>query len=257
MTLPTALLTAVVVLLGPSPHARARQQPFDVVPVGVRYDPDPDPIRRKTDLDTIRRLRFAVVDLGSVGEGQPHLIARIDPLIAGDSGAGVTMAAREVGRVPVDATSGADRISERAWTLLASGATAVIFDDWKTLRQNDGALAEAAAFADTLALNPALYAPLRRVEATGDRAFTIGGGEDSLEAHWLESSDALLLVAVNHADAPREVTLTFAPAIPEAVWQNMLTGSAVNFVAGPTGPVYTRTFPARGVLVLMIRKRWK
>jgi hypothetical protein len=37
----------------------------------------------------------------------------------------------------------------------------------------------------------------------------------------------------------------------------MLTGSAVNFVAGPKGPVYTRTFPPHDVLVLMIRKRWK
>ena len=53
------------------------------------------------------------------------------------------------------------------------------------------------------------------------------------------------------------MTLTFSEAMPEAIWQNMLTGAAVNFVAGPTGPVYTRTFPPRDVLVLMIRKRWK
>ena len=53
------------------------------------------------------------------------------------------------------------------------------------------------------------------------------------------------------------MTLTFPPAVPEAVWQNMLTGSAVNFVAGPTGPIYQRTFAAHDVLVLMIRKRWK
>jgi hypothetical protein len=53
------------------------------------------------------------------------------------------------------------------------------------------------------------------------------------------------------------VTITFAPAIPEAIWQNMLTGSAVNFVAGATGPVYKRAFAAHEVLVLMIRKRWK
>ena len=150
----------------------------------------------------------------------------------------------------------ADSLREAAWTRLANGARAVIFDDWNALQKNDTALGEAAAFADTLARNTALYVPLRRVDSTGDRAFTVDGG-GKVEAHWLESPDALVLIAVNHAAEPRDVTFTFAPAIPEAIWQNMLTGSAVNFVAGPTGPVYTRTFPPHDVLVLMIRKRWK
>jgi hypothetical protein len=148
-------------------------------------------------------------------------------------------------------------VREAAWTRIAHGARAIIFEDWNSLQKNDTALGEATAFADTLARNAALYVPLRRVESTGDRAFTIDGGQDKVEAHWLESPDALLLIAVNHAAEPRDVTITFAPAIPEAIWQNMLTGSAVNFVAGPAGPVHTRTFAAHDVLVLMIRKRWK
>ena len=167
------------------------------------------------------------------------------------------MQGSEVGTVPIDEATGADSVREAAWTSLAYGARAVIYEDWNALQKNDTALGAAAAFADTLARNAALYVPLRRVEATGDRAFTIDGGQDKVEAHWLESPDALLLIAVNHAAEPTDVTLTFAPAIPEAVWQNMLTGNAVNFVAGPTGPVYKRTFAAREVLVLMIRKRWK
>lgn len=251
------LLAALLTLVFSAPGAGARQPPFDFVPVGVRYDADPDPGRRRIDLETMRRLRFTVVDFGPVGEGQPRLIASIDRLIARDAGAGVTMPVRVIGRVPVAAASLPGPIRDAAWTSFSTGAAAVIFDDWKTLRQNDGALAEAAAFAETLALNPALYTPLRPVDATGDRAFTIDGEDRSVEAHWLESSDALLLIAVNHAAAPREVTLTFSPAIPEAVWQNMLTGTSVNFVAGPTGPVYRRTFAAHDVLVLMIRKRWK
>ena len=45
-----------------------------------------------------------------------------------------------------------------------AGARAVIFEDWKALQKNDTALGEAAAFAETLARNPALYVPLRRVD---------------------------------------------------------------------------------------------
>ena len=50
------------------------------------------------------------------------------------------------------------------------------------------------------------------------------------------------------------MTFTFAPDMPEAIWQNMETGAAVNFVAGPSGPTYTYAFKPRDVLVLMIKK---
>jgi hypothetical protein len=178
-------------------------------------------------------------------------------MLAGDTGASLRAAASFFGLVEVSAQTSPDRLREDAWTRLAAGAVGVIFDDWQTLQKNDGALGEAASFAAVLALNPALYAPLRGVDGTGDRAIAIEGGRGAVEARWLESPDALLLIAVNHAAAPLEVTLTFPPAVPEAVWQNMLTGTSVNFVAGPTGPTYRRAFAAHGVLVLMIRKRWK
>jgi hypothetical protein len=48
--------------------------------------------------------------------------------------------------------------------------------------------------------------------------------------------------------------MTFAPDTQEAIWQNMETGSAVNFVAGPDGPTHTYWFRPRDALVLMIRK---
>ena len=248
-----AALTIVLYLAGAAPGTAAIQETLDFVPVGVRYDLDPDLARRRTDLENMRRLRFTVV---LPGEPTQALVP-IDRLIAGARASSITIPASDIGLVPIDERTDAEAVREAAWTRLAAGARAVIFDDWKALQNNDGALAEAAAFAETLARNPVLYAPLRRVDPSGDRAFTIDGGQTNVEAHWLESPDALLLIAVNHASEPRDVTITFAPAIPEAIWQNMLTGSAVNFVAGPRGPVYTRTFAAHEVLVLMIRKRWK
>ena len=48
--------------------------------------------------------------------------------------------------------------------------------------------------------------------------------------------------------------MTFAPDVQEAIWQNMESGAAVNFVAGPDGPRYTYNFGPRDALVLMIRK---
>ena len=249
----SAALTILFHLAAPAYGPPAIQETLDFVPVGVRYDLDRDPARRRSDLENMRRLRFTVVV-----PGEPKgSMARIDRLLASGQDPGISVQESEVGTIPIEKLTGPDATREAAWTRLASGARAVIFEDWNALQENDTALGEAAAFAETLARNPALYVPLRRVESTGDRAFTIDGGHGNVEAHWLESPDALLLIAVNHAVEPRDVTITFAPAIPEAIWQNMLTGSAVNFVAGPKGPFYTRTFPPHDVLVLMIRKRWK
>jgi hypothetical protein len=252
----TVGLLILLYFAAPGHGLQASLETLDFVPIGVRYDLDPDPTRRRTDLENMHRLRFTVIAPGRSGT-QPPTFARIDRLLAGSQDSSVTMPESEIGTVPIDERTDTDSVREAAWTRLASGARAVIFEDWKALQKNDTALGEAAAFAETLARNPALYVPLRRVESTGDRAFTIDGGQGTVEAHWLESPDALLLIALNHAVEPRDVTLTFAPAIPEAIWQNMLTGSAVNFVAGPKGPIYTRTFAAHDVLVLMIRKRWK
>jgi hypothetical protein len=76
----------------------------------------------------------------------------------------------------------------------------------------------------------------------------------NIEARFLESSDVLMLIAINHSDRSQRVTLQFTPETQEAIWQNMETGANVNFVAGPNGPTYTYSFAARGTLVLMIRR---
>lgn len=83
----------------------------------------------------------------------------------------------------------------------------------------------------------------------------IEGATGPVETRFLESSDVLMLIGLNHADTPQRVKMTFTPETQEAIWQNMETGSAVNFVAGPEGPTYTYSFQPRDALVLMIRKR--
>jgi hypothetical protein len=83
----------------------------------------------------------------------------------------------------------------------------------------------------------------------------IAGADGSVEARFLESSSAMLLLAMNYSSASHKVTFTFAPDVPEAIWQNMETGAAVNFVDGPEGATYTHTFAPHDVLVLVRGKR--
>ena len=66
---------------------------------------------------------------------------------------------------------------------------------------------------------------------------------------------AIVLIAINHADTAERVTFKFGPDVPEAIWQNMETGAAVNFVQGPNGPTYAHAFGARDVMVLVRGKR--
>jgi beta-galactosidase len=82
----------------------------------------------------------------------------------------------------------------------------------------------------------------------------ISGGRGQVETRYLESSAAMLLIGINHSDAPQKVTPAFTPDTPEAIWLNMETGASVNFVAGPEGPTYSHAFKPRDVLVLMIKK---
>ncbi len=82
----------------------------------------------------------------------------------------------------------------------------------------------------------------------------IEGATGPVETRFLESSDVLMLIGLNHGDTPQRVKMTFTPDTQEAIWQNMETGAAVNFIAGPEGPTYTYSFGPRDALILMIRK---
>jgi glycosyl hydrolase family 42 (putative beta-galactosidase) len=82
----------------------------------------------------------------------------------------------------------------------------------------------------------------------------IEGATGPVETRFLESSDVLMLIGLNHSGVPQRVKMTFSADTQEAIWQNMETGAAVNFIAGPEGPTYTYSFGPRDALILMIRK---
>jgi hypothetical protein len=224
------------------------------VPVGARYVPAGDAPARARDLDDMRRLHFTVVSLASV-DGRPDRLAFLDRVIANAPYPDLTLDAPE--RIAIVPASGAPQdLKVRAWSALARGARGIVFDDWTVLARNADALAEAAAFAEAVTRNAALYAPLRprRGEAgQPDPGLTKGTGE--VEARLLESSAAIVFIAVNHADSARDLMVTFPAGIPEAIWRNMFSGASVSFVTGRNGAAYQRTLAAKEVLVLAINKR--
>lgn len=100
--------------------------------------------------------------------------------------------------------------------------------------------------------NEALFAPLQP-RAAGVTGIT-GAGGAPIEVRLLESAQALMIIAVNRAASTRTARIQFAQDIPEAIWQNLETGAAVNFVMGESGPYLEHSFAAHDALVLMIRK---
>jgi len=220
--------------------------------VGVVYAPPADPVVRRRDLEEMARLRFSIV----VPRGADDQLLSIDRLLAGtgDPQPSVRDGTPAV-RVEVVAGREPARVSADAWLAVARGARSVVFEDWTTLTGDAGALAAAADFAAHLFRNAALYAPLR--PRTASQVVRVLDPGSPVEAAMLESPDALVVIAVNRRGSTEPAELRFSPEVPEAIWQNMLTGGSVNFVAGPDGPAYPHTFAPHGVLVLMIQKKWR
>ena len=138
------------------------------------------------------------------------------------------------------------------WSAIASGGRPVEFVD------SDGLVSSTLRLlSDTVGVvtrNQALFGVLvpRKMDPA-DVTFT--GERGRVTVQILESSEALVIIATNHAPEVRRVQMTFKPDIPEAIWQNMEEGLAVHFVMSPQGPVLEHTFAPEDVLVLAIRKK--
>jgi hypothetical protein len=136
------------------------------------------------------------------------------------------------------------------WSAIAGGAGDITF-----ARSAGGIGADLFALGETAGVvtrNEALFVPLQpRTEGVREIS---GGGGAPVEVRLLESAQALMIIALNRAAVPRSVRIGFAPDIPEAIWQNLETGAAVNFVMEPKGPFLEHSFAPHDALVLMIRK---
>lgn len=187
-----------------------------------------------------------------------------DAVLVSQADTGLRLMTPESGHAQLHVDPGATPADLRlwGWTALLRGARAVAYYAWRDLAESDGALTArgraAAEFAGILSRNPALFAPLRPRATTDPAAMTadlrVSGSPGEIEAGFLESPDALVLIALSHAGAPQRVTLTFAPGTKQEFWQNMETGEMVSFVPASGELTLTHAFAARDAIVLMIRK---
>ena len=137
------------------------------------------------------------------------------------------------------------------WAAVARGAQAVAFLD-----VDGGAGPAVLSLGETIGIvtrNQSLFAPLRARK--GGVRDVAGASGAPVDVRLLESADALVIVGINYSPSVQKVTINFDPDIPEAIWQNLETGTSVNFVMGRGGPFLEHTFSPRDTLVLMIRKK--
>jgi hypothetical protein len=146
-------------------------------------------------------------------------------------------------------THGARQARLALWKAFAGGARRIALDAAGKLTPDLLAVGETAG---VITKNEALFAPL--AARPRDNAARVDPAAD-IVSHILESPDAIVIIAVNEGARTTRVKLTFPSDIPEAIWQNMEAGNAVNFVMGPDGPFYEHTFSPHDALVLAIRKR--
>jgi hypothetical protein len=230
--------------------AAALGQVRDLLPVGVKFTPPADAAARRQALEEMRSLRFVAV---TSTRTEPPVLDYIDRLIGGAPFAGLELPeGARIAHVPVQGSASELRL--KAWEAVATGARAIVFDDWEILRKRPDAKTAASAFAETIARNSAFYATLRPSPASEARRIRVSGGA-SVDAYFLESRASLMLIVLNRQPAPVSATLAFSRDVPEAIWRNMLTGGSVNFIAARDGPTYPRALEPHEVVVLVIDKR--
>lgn len=242
-----ASLLLLAAAIGAAPQEP--REPF--VAVGVVHDVPGEAV--EAAVDELRRLRFTVVARRDRTILQGFRAEAIPAFGRNARRASTPVSMDGIDVLHVRSDSPAATVREHAWIAIGRGLRGVIFDGWAALRQNPEALTAAASFADVVTRNAALFAPL----TASARAVRIEAAAPEVFARFVESTDAIVLVAANRADSAQRVTLKFPPETPEAIWQNMENGAAVNFIAGPEGPTYSRTFTPHDVVVLMIRKQYR
>lgn len=237
-------------LMAAVPAAMQRLEPF--IPIGVVVHDAGGVTGFRPDLLALAKRRFNVIAQPDRQTGQlrvTRLTAWLEPQpeVKSDIPAD--------GVVSISAWTSGKELRLHAWQAIAKGARGVVFDPFPALMQNEDALDAASEFAGNITRNAALFAPLRPRESAAD--VRADAPPSVIDARLLESNVAFVLIVANQTSSVRRVTLRFSGELPEAIWQNMETGAAVNFVASAEGPTYTRSFTPFGVVVLMIRKQYR
>jgi hypothetical protein len=258
---------AVETGLGPlrTEFAALRRAGFNAVTLPVRWR-DAEPTRSTYSLSDIERLIAAAAEAdlrvtvavvpdppawaGADADVGPFL-AYVRRRLALNAAVARVVGHAETENARIDVRDSLPAARLAMWAAITRGARAVTF------AAPDGSTRPLLPLGETAGVitrNEALFAPLEPRQG-GVVSVSSDGGGAAVDVKLLESAEALLIVGLNYAPAPRRATIAFTPEIPEAIWQNLETGTTVNFVMGKGGPVLEHTFAPRDALVLMIRKK--
>lgn len=133
----------------------------------------------------------------------------------------------------------------RGWSAVQKGARGVAFRAEAGSRS--AAIQTAGAFATVVTSNSQLFLAIKPVD--GART-----DESTVEARLFQAGQALVLIALNHADQPRDATITLPEGSPLAEWVNLETGEVAYFDRAPGATSRRHRFAPRDVLVLVIRR---
>jgi hypothetical protein len=131
------------------------------------------------------------------------------------------------------------------WAAVQDGARVIAFAVDGSARSRS--LLEAGAFASVVSSNARLFLAIKPVE--GARA-----DGSTVEARLFKAGHALVLIALNHSDEPRDATIALPEGSPLAEWVNLETGEVAYFDRAPGGVSRRHRFAPRDALVLVIRK---
>ena len=188
-------------------------------------------------------MRFLIVAFGLFLAQPPQV--RLEIGVCGEG------TAADVRRIELRAWPGPGAREARLalWKAFADGQRKICFAG----KADTADMRAALETAGVITRNLALFEPLARRDMSREPIHVIPAAGISVRV--LESPDAIVVIGLNESDTTRRVTIAFPPSLPEAIWQDMEAGNAVNFVMEKTGPAYVHTFAPHDVLVLAIRKR--
>ena len=221
-------------------------QAAPVFPVAVRYAAE-EGASWNQDLVAIRGLGFTAVVVpddrverirAAAAEAELQIIARRDE--------------DKPPMVLLDGSGPPSALRYRGWTAIRHGARAIAFAvdaPTPTARGPAGTsaphLRAAGEFASSVAGSAALFLSIKPID---------GARADLVDARLFQSRQALVLIAMNHRDAPQEATITLPPATPLAEWVNLETGEVAYFDRVADAVAHRHWFAARDALVLVIRR---
>lgn len=221
-------------------------QAMPVFPVAVRYVPG-DAAQSGRDLVAIRALGFTAVVVPD---------ERVESIRGAANAAELQIiAGRDEEKPPLvllDASGPASALRYRGWTAIRHGARAIAFALDAGSPGAPGShvvtaprLRAAGAFADRVAGSSALFLTIKPIE---------GARSAQVDVRLFQSRQALVVIALNHRDAPVDASIDLPASMPLAEWVDLETGEVAYFDRIPDGVAHRRRFEARDALVLVIRK---